>query len=139
MSEKPPVSPSTEQTESQEGNHVSKEQVLNAYASTTRGKEDGPAKELLIKWIDQHYAELETISDQFEHSHALIAFEYEKAELYFETGYDDVALEELEGDGMQEGLLYMARHRGEDELEESILGLIDRIKDRIIQTGETLA
>ena len=42
--------------ESHENEPVTKEQVLNMYAKTLNGKEDGPARDLLIKWTEQNYA-----------------------------------------------------------------------------------
>ena len=125
--------------ENNENAPVTKEQVLDVYAKTLDGKEDGPARDLLVKWIEQNYAQIETIEDRMEQAEALIAFEVDKAELYFETGFPEVALEELEGDGMQEGLLEMAQHRGQDELEERIMLLIEKINEHMNARQELVA
>ncbi|MDB5255129.1 MAG: hypothetical protein JWL92_505 [Candidatus Nomurabacteria bacterium] len=110
--------------ESQENLPVTKEQVLNAFAS--HDKEHEPSKELLIKWIDQRYAEIREITDLQEQSIVQMEFEIEKAELYFDTGFWEIALEELEGDGVQQGIIdatYLS-----DELAEKAYLLIEKIK-----------
>jgi hypothetical protein len=119
--------PSPQNTnESQENLPVTKEQVLYAFWADVENREK--AMELLNKWIDETRVSIETIADATERNRATLSFELDKAEVYIDSGFAEVALEELEGDGNQESIEYLAWHRGETELHARAMALIEKIK-----------
>lgn len=112
--------------ESQEQPQVTKKQVIDSFSA--HGKDHAPSMALLVQWIDQQSAVVRSIKEQGVYNRANIKFELEKAELYFNTGFWDEALGELEGDDGVNGIRDMAYIAKEKDLYDQTVALIEKIK-----------
>ncbi|HTH93293.1 MAG TPA: hypothetical protein VL576_02335 [Candidatus Paceibacterota bacterium] len=101
----------------------------------TKGKENPEAKELLIRWQDQHYEKINAIPDPDKQVAAALSFDLLLMEMYFEAGYWEYALSMLEGEN---SLLEAAHLSNNDQLYDLITDLIEKIKSRAASHAEVV-
>lgn len=103
---------------------VSEEQVIEVLK--TRGLKDESARELLLEWVKQ----LEAEADCENTARANAECGLKQALLYYKAGYSAEALECLELSRLE------AWNRGDEELYNSIVDLMDQIEGRSDQKLE---